>query len=108
MGVKEKFLDYLKTSKIKFIISNGEIHVNDSLSLNHSLIKELPDNLTVIGILSLDGSQVECLPKNLTVKASLDLRNSLIKSIPADLKCEGNLFLQNSLITELQIGRAHV
>ena len=74
---------------------------NGNLNLGYTLIKELPDNLTVVGYLDLSGTSIEKLPDNLTVVGYLDLRGTPIEKLPDGLSVGGDLGLSYTSIKEL-------
>jgi hypothetical protein len=62
---------------------------------------ELPDNLSVGGILDLENTQISVLPDNLSVGGSLYLANTQISVLPDNLSVGGSLFLSNTQISVL-------
>ena len=74
---------------------------NGNLNLGYTLIKELPDNLTVVGYLDLSGTSIEKLPDGLSVGGDLGLSYTSIKELPDNLTVGGNFDLRGTPIEKL-------
>ena len=95
--------DY-KKAKATIIIDNIITKMsenNGNLNLRGTPIKELPNNLTVVGYLDLRGTEIKELPNNLTVGGNFYLYGTKIKELPDNLTVGGNLNLYGTQIKEL-------
>ena len=98
--------DY-KKAKATIIIDNIITKMsenNGNLNLRGTPIKELPNNLTVVGYLDLRGTEIKELPNNLTVGGNFYLYGTKIKELPDNLTVGGNLNLYGTQIKELPDG----
>jgi hypothetical protein len=79
-------------------------HVGGYFSLQETLVKKLPDNLTVEGDMNLWGcEELEVLPKGLKVGGLLMLEESgitTVQQLPADLKVGG--IIESDMFTNQQ------
>ena len=77
---------------------------NGNLDLYGTQIKELPDNLTVVGYLDLYDTEIEKLPDGLSVGGDLGLSYTSIKELPDNLTVGGNFYLYDTEIKKLPDG----
>ena len=93
MITKEQFE---KLAYIELIEENGKLVYNDGLYLEgRTDIKELPDNLRILGGLDLRNSGVTKLPKGLDVECWLEISGTEIEELPEDTKFGGHLYVRN-------------
>ena len=98
--------DY-KKAKATIIIDNIITKMsenNGNLNLRGTPIKELPNNLTVVGYLDLRGTEIKELPNNLTVGGNFYLYDTEIKKLPDGLTVGGNFILRGTPIKKLPDG----
>ena len=75
---------------------DGKLVYNGNLDLRGTKdIRELPDNLKVLGWLNLRCSDVIKLPKGLEVEGSLDISWTDVEELPEDTKFGGSLGVSN-------------
>ena len=80
------------------------LKVNLGLTLDHSSIKELPDNSVVGEGLSLvNCKNISYLPRNLSVGESLNLEGSSVKKLSEDLKVGKDLYLDGTDIRDIPL-----
>jgi hypothetical protein len=80
-----------------------DLTVGRDLDLCYSDIKELPEDLTVGGDLNLSNTLIKELPEGLMVGGDLNLsHNTPIKELPEDLTVGGRL-INSTTITELPL-----
>lgn len=101
----------------------NKLKVNGSLISKGTVLKELPEDLIVTGILNASSSNISKLHKNLKVgdlnlannniselpsgivsNHNFNLRSNNISELPKDLIVEGALFLRNNPIAEIPNG----
>lgn len=92
--------------EIKFIyfpelLTNANLHTRGDLFLQNSIIRSLPEGLTVGGHLNLYSTNIESLPEGLKVGGSLNLRATHITSLPEGLEVGWSLYLDNSDVQSL-------
>ena len=93
MITKEQFEELIGK---KLIEKDGKLVYNGNLDLRGTKdIRELPDNLKVLGWLNLRCSDVTKLPKGLEVKGSLDISWTDVEELPEDTKFGGSLGVSN-------------
>lgn len=69
------------------IVKNGDIFIEDSV------VKYLPDNLT-INYLSIRNTPIDKLPRNLVVHGNINLERTNITNFPDDLKVRGQIYIK--------------
>ena len=69
----------------KVSIYNGRLIYDGNLILKRTGIRELPDNLTIMGTLDLYDTEIVKLPNSLTVKKNLYANYTYITEIPDSL-----------------------
>ena len=80
----------------KLIEEEGKLVYNGNLNLsNRKDIKELPDNLKVLGFLTIKKSGITKLPKGLEVECFLEISETDIEELPEDTKLGGSLYANN-------------
>ena len=78
----------------KLIEKDGKLVYDGDLILNRRAdIKELPDNLKVLGCLILNNSGVTKLPKGLEVEMWIDISGTAIEELPEDTKFGRSLYI---------------
>jgi hypothetical protein len=77
------------------------LNVSGLISLCHSKIERLPDNLKIKGSLHLNGCKLSAVPTGLSVNGDLFLDSTLIQSLPGDLNVAGSLSLARTKVTSI-------
>ena len=93
MITKEQFEELIGENLIE---ENGKLVYDGNLMLYGRIdIKELPDNLKVLGFLILNNSGVTKLPKGLDVEMWINISGTKIEELPEDTKFGSSLYVSN-------------